>query len=565
MVNETLFAYLRDSARRFPTKRAVIETAGHDWFGRAAYAHLTFAALDEESDRIARGLVQIGIGPGVKTVLMVKPSLDLFVLTFALLKIGAVIVLIDPGIGVWNLGACLREVEPHAFIGDSLAHAARLVFGWGRGSLKTLVTRGRRWLWGGHTLAEVRQMPAAALEVPPPSPDDLCAIMFTSGSTGIAKGVEYSQRILCAQVEIMRNVYRYGPEEICLATFPLFALMDVAIGLSVIIPAMDATKPAKADPRMLVETIRDHGATQMFGSPALLDTLSRYGEATGTRIPTIKRVLTAGAPVRPIILERLHKMLPPDAEVHTPYGATEALPLTTISSREILGDAREITEAGGGTCIGRPNPGIELRIMRITDEQVSDWAPTLAVAPGEIGEIVVKGPIVTRRYHGRLRETGLAKITDADGTIMHRMGDLGRLDNAGKVWFCGRKSHRVTTTTGQTLFTVCCEAVFNTHPAIWRTALVGIGEPDRQWPVLCIELEPTACGKDREAIRQDLARLAAAHPHTAVIETFLFHDGFPVDVRHNAKIGREQLAAWAKQTLARAPSPPPPPPPGQGS
>jgi acyl-CoA synthetase (AMP-forming)/AMP-acid ligase II len=190
-----------------------------------------------------------------------------------------------------------------------------------------------------------------------------------------------------------------------------------------------------------------------------------------------------------------------------------------------------------------------LRIVRISDEPIATWSEDLCVPAGEVGEIVVSGPVVTREYYHRPQSTALAKVADPGrGGFWHRMGDLGYVDGAGRVWFCGRKSQRVRTAAA-TLFTIPCEAVFNEHPAVFRTALVGLGEPGEQRPVLCVELKPEDPGRTQAEITRELLAMGANYPHTRGIQTILFHPAFPVDIRHNAKIFREKLADWASARL----------------
>jgi acyl-CoA synthetase (AMP-forming)/AMP-acid ligase II len=243
-------------------------------------------------------------------------------------------------------------------------------------------------------------------------------------------------------------------------------------------------------------------------------------------------------------------MLAPGVEIFTPYGATEALPVCSIGSREILGETRAITDAGGGVCVGRPVDGVRLEVIGITDEPIASWDDGLRLPKGKIGELVVQGAQVTRGYYHRPEADRLAKIADPEtGGFFHRMGDLGGIDEEGRVWFCGRKSHRVETPEGP-LYTIPCEAVFNTHPRVFRTALVGVGERGSERPVLCVELERGGTA-DREKVREELLTLARAHIHTQAIESILFNPAFPVDIRHNAKIFREKLARWAARKLGK--------------
>jgi len=531
--------FLPEMAARQPDAAAII----CPWGRRGG--RLTYRQLEERSSAIARGLEEIGITRGVRVVLMVPPGLDLFALAFALFKSGAVPVLVDPGIGLKHLKACLGNAEPEAFIGVPKAHAARVILGWGRATVRTRVTAGPRLFWGGYTLAQVEERGASAPSggFPATSADDMAAIVFTSGSTGPPKGVIYRHGNFIAQVNAIREAYGIEPGEVNLPTFPLFALFDPALGMTTVVPDMDPTRPAKVDPRKIIGPIEEYGVTTMFGSPALLDTVGRWGEEHGARLLSLRRVISAGAPVSPKVIERFQAMLTGDAAIHTPYGATESLPVATISSHEILSETRHATDRGAGTCVGRPVDSIEAAVIRIDDEPISSWGEDLKIDDGEVGEIVVKGPQVSRAYFSAPEHDRLAKITDGEA-IRHRMGDLGYLDDRGRLWFCGRKTHRVQSSDG-TLYTVPCESVFNTHPDVYRTALVGVGAVGAQRPILCVELEPGVGVSEKARIREELLALGGGIEHTKAIRTVLFHPGFPVDIRHNAKIGRTALASWA--------------------
>ena len=543
-------SHLPRRAEEQPYRLAVAFPHGRDRNGRVSYTHLTFRQLEEESNLLAAGLQAIGIGRGVRTVLMVKPSLEFFALTFALFKVGAVLVMVDPGMGIKNLGQCLAEAEPQAFIGIAKAHIARRLFGWGKATLHTLVTVGSSLWPSGKTLQQIRQLgeKANAFDPVPTSADDMAAILFTSGSTGVPKGVVYTHGMFASQVELLREAFHIEPGEIDLATFPLFALFAPALGMSAIIPDMDATRPALVDSSKIVQAINDFGVQNMFGSPALINRVGLYGEEHNIQLPTLKRVLSAGAPVPANVIERFTRMLPDETEVFTPYGATECLPVAVIGSKQILEETRYKTEQGAGVCVGTPVAGVEVNVIRISDEPITHWSDDLLLPAGDVGEIVVKGPQVTHRYYNREQSTKLAKIHGEDGSIYHRMGDLGYVDDQGLLWFCGRKSHRVSTPEG-TLFTVACENIFHVHPAVCRTALVGVGESGQQKPVLCVELKPETRHLDHKSLIEELRKLGERHEQTQAIRTFLFHPSFPVDVRHNSKIYREKLAVWARKRV----------------
>ena len=548
-------ASLPRAAREHP-ERIAIRCPGRN--GRYDVA-LTYAQLDARSNAIAAGLAQHGIVRGTRTVVMVRPTPEFFLLMFALFKAGAVPVLVDPGIDRRALKQCLDEAQPEAFIGIPLAQLARTLLGWAKMARVRITTGTRAWL-ADATLAQVerdgdRMLSKGMLSngvAPPPTdtqPDDTAAILFTSGSTGVPKGVVYRHRHFVAQIDMLRGAFGIEAGGVDLPTFPPFALFDPALGLTSIIPDMDPARPARANPRRLVQAIERFGVTQLFGSPALLAVLARHG----VHLPTIQRVLSAGAPVPADVVAQMRALLPDDAQLFTPYGATECLPVTVIEGRE-LQQTREATERGAGTCVGRPVAPNEVRIIAIDDDAIAEWDDALQVKPGHVGEITVAGPSTTDRYFNRDAATRLAKIHEArpDGgeRIVHRMGDLGWFDPDGRLWFCGRKSQRVVTT-DSTLCTEQVEPVFNTHSDVRRTALVGIGARGAQRPVLCVELRD-GIGRDQHArIADALRHIADGQVHTARVEAFLFHPKFPVDIRHNAKIGREKLAAWAEQELGK--------------
>jgi olefin beta-lactone synthetase len=540
-------AYLPQMAAQVPERPAVIVARGEAG-ARLRYAELTFRQLEEQSNRFANGLTGVGVARGTRVLVFVRPGLDYVGLVFALFKIGAVPIMIDPGMGMRRVLDCVRTVRPEAFIGIPLAHLMRVLQPGAFGGVRTVVTVGRRWCWGGPTLRGLAERAAPEFAVAATQPDETAAILFTSGSTGPPKGVIYAHGMFAAQVRAIRAHYGIAAGEVDLAAFPLFALFDPALGMTCVVPDLDPARPASVDPAKLVAAVRDQKATNTFGSPAIWERVSRYCVERGLTMPSLRRVLIAGAPVRPALIERMQRVLDPGADVHTPYGATEALPAASISGREVLAECRERSRRGAGICVGRPLPGMTACIVRISDDPIASWSDDWLLPTGDIGEIVVRGPVVTREYFGLAPATALAKIPDGGSAFWHRMGDVGYVDERGRLWFCGRKAHRVTTARG-VLFTIPCEAIFNEHPDVARSALVGVGLPGALEPVLIVEPHrgkfPT--GRRVAAFAEELLRLGRSSELTHAIQCVRFHRGFPVDVRHNAKIDREALARWAAE------------------
>lgn len=526
---------LHQSATRLGDQVALTALDGGNW------RQWSFRQLATNSNGFASALHQSGVQRGDRVMLMVRPSMEFVCLTFALFTVGAVVILIDPGMGYKNLLRCIASVRPDVLVGIDKAIWFSRIFRRPFASVRCRLRVGCGLLGARGGLqpdpgGEVAGFVANA--------SDLAAIIFTTGSTGPPKGVEYTHGIFHTQLRLIRDFFGIGEGDIDQPGFPLFGLFATALGAQAVIPDMDPTRPAQVDPAKFVKTIIRHQVTYSFGSPAIWNVVSGYCLAQGITLP-VRQVLMAGAPVSGALVERVQHILPPEANIYTPYGATESLPVAAIEGREIVEQTWPLTRLGHGACVGRALPEMELKIIEAVEGMINAWTEICEVPVNTIGEIVVRGPVVTRAYAGNEAETRLAKIADGQG-FWHRMGDMGYLDEHGRLWFCGRKAHRVATVQGM-LYTICCEAIFNEHPLVRRSALVGLGVWGQQTPVILVE--PVQKVHNEQQFFNELRQLAQANTLTVQIEQFLVHPGFPVDIRHNAKIFREQLASWAAKRV----------------
>ncbi|NOZ38889.1 MAG: AMP-binding protein, partial [Planctomycetes bacterium] len=449
-------------AQRQPDAVAVAVPGRGDVSGQNSYSTCTFAELDRDASALARGLVEMGVQPGTRLVLLVRPGCEFVKLVFALLRSGATTVLIDPGMGRKHLVKCLAAVEPEGFVAISSAQAVRTVLRRRFSRCKLNVTVGRRWFWGGKTYEQLLQLGRkSTASLPTTCADDAAAIIYTSGSTGPPKGVLYTHEMFDTQVAEIGGHYDIRPGGFDLACFPLFGLFNSAMGVTTVFPDMDFSRPASADPTKLLAAANDWHVTQAFASPAVWSKLSQYCETHGEQIPTLRKVFSCGAPVPAKVLKRTLACVSADAEMHTPYGATECLPIATIEAAEVLGETRQRTDGGAGVCVGRKFGTIDWRVIRIIDEPIALIDECEELPEGEIGELIVRGPQVSPKYNDvsavgndsctdvefasntsrsslptALTHNAIAKIPDGN-TLWHRMGDVGYFDEQGRFWYCG--------------------------------------------------------------------------------------------------------------------------------
>lgn len=537
--NANIAQHLPAMAAQQPDTAALLVPRGRNGT-RIDYLSLSFAELSSEAAAWQAEFAARGIRRGDRTLVMVRPGLPLIASVFALFGLGAVPVVIDPGMGLRSFLTCVRRSRPRALVGIPLARVVSRVFFRAFASVEVRVAA------QGSTVARQSRAPNGPFQVVASRSDELAAVLFTSGSTGAPKGVRYTHGMFAAQVELIRTTYGITPGERDLPMLPVFALFNPALGMTTVVPELDPARPATVAPEKIIQAIQQERITTSFGSPTLWNIIAAHCEARGIVLPTVRRVLSAGAPVPPALWARMRTLLP-QGELHSPYGATEVLPVSSIRATEVLAETAAATLRGAGTCVGPIIAGNAVRIIALSDDPLPTFDVARILPPGEIGEIVVHGPTVTREYDELPAATAAAKIRDAEGRVWHRMGDTGYVDAEGRLWFCGRKAERVRTAHGP-LHTEQVEPAFTAHPGVRRAALVGLGPVDAQTPAIVIEPVDPAVTRDpgtAAALAAALAGHVRGHAFAGKIRRVFFHPSFPVDVRHNAKIHRLTLARWA--------------------
>lgn len=544
--------YLEKQVELQPSKRAVIVPEGLNKDGRYRYSHLTFAQLLDRTCYYANAMTGYGIGFGDRVLVGIRPGFDLVAVAFALYKMGAVPVFIDPGMGKAGLLNCIQQSQAKAMVAELKAHLVSYIYKKYFSSVKIFINVGKCSFGKIKSLHKFKGG-KEYFETADTQSDDMAAILFTSGSTGAAKGVVYTHSTFAHQIKILRNNYNVTPEDIDMSIFPLFAMFAVSMGMPTVIPDMDCSKPLSADPRRICRIIHDQGVTFSFGSPTFWDKMAGFCIKNNVQFPSLKSLLMAGCSVPGDLHQRfLDHLLPPGGDVFVPYGATEALPMTSFRGTEVLMKTKDKSDTGAGTCVGRlTSDKLELKIIKISDEPIENWDASLLMPEGEIGEIVVKGVVVTKEYFERPEATAKSKIQEGR-YIWHRMGDLGYVDQEGLLWFCGRKVDRVKLSDAE-LYTDQCENVFNTHELVRRSALVTWENAQHEnEAVIIVQPVSREVLKNEEklaTLEKDLLNLASKYSETEKIKRVLFKDSFPVDVRHNAKIKREILTVWADSVL----------------
>jgi acyl-CoA synthetase (AMP-forming)/AMP-acid ligase II len=528
---------------------------------------LSWRELEHGIAALAASLLDVGVRPGNRVSLMVPPGVDLTVVLYACLRIGAVVVVADAGLGTRGLSRAVKGAAPDFLIGIDKALAAASVLGWPgrRISVRELPAARRRLLGVETSLAALARGGESVSEEPPSNapdpeaapdaalgPDAPAAVLFTSGSTGPAKGVLYTHRQLVAMRDTVAATLGIRPGARLVAAFAPFALLGPALGAVSVTPAMDVTAPRTLTASALADAAAAVDATVVFASPAALrnvlgtkDGLRRAGHEALERVELL---LSAGAPVPEPLLTEVQRLLP-RASLHTPYGMTEALPVTDISLEQIRtaqadADAGTMAGAGNGVCVGLPVHGARVALIPLAANGTAPGNHPVTEA-GVTGEILVSAPHVKEAYD-RLWLTQRESVRTAG---WHRTGDVGHFDAAGRLWVEGRLAH-VVTAPGSVVTPVGAEQAIERLDDVGLAAVVGVGPAGTQAVVAVVETVPPA-RRAGPAAPQLAGRVRIAARLAGVsVSAVLAVPAQPTDIRHNAKIDRTRLSRWASGVLA---------------
>lgn len=538
---------------------------------------VSWGELQEMVSAIATGLWAAGMRPGDRVSMLVPPGRDLTAALYAVLRLGAVAVVADQGLGVQGMTRAMKSARPQWIIGQTPGLTLARAQSW-PGTRFSVAVPGpaqRRLLEVSDSIYAMVERHRDASRVGPvdeqgqplPLPEEHqeAAVLFTSGSTGPAKGVVYTHGRLGHLVRRIRRTLGIEPGSSLLAGFAPFALLGPALGATSVSPDMDVTKPATLTARGLVEAAEAGQSTVLFASPAALRnvvaTAGELDDAAHAVLARIRLVLSAGAPVPPSLMRQVTALVP-NAEVHSPYGMTEGLLLTDIDADTV----QELVDApDAGVCVGTPIETVEVAIAPLLpDGSAEEVLLDAAAGWGVLGEVVVSAPHLKERYDALWYTDQQSKrdsLFGGGGRIWHRTNDVGHFDAAGRLWIEGRLQHVISTPDGP-VAPVGPEAAVDALGPVDRCAVVGVGPAGTQAVVVCVEAAvPSTRPEPRPGHRRDgrpepglaparlteqVRRAVAPLDVAAVLVT----ETIPTDIRHNSKIDRARMARWAEDILA---------------
>lgn len=513
-------------AQLYPAKLSVICPK----IGNRSYQSYTFKNFEKRINQFSNRLLLAKVKKGDKVLVFIKPNIDFAAIVFSIFRIGAVGVFIDPGMGKNKLLDAIEESGANVLIGINKVHVLRRIYKNRFKKIKVFLTNGKSSILAKSLYKGLKKQSTTFQKI---STDinDLAAVLYTSGGTGKPKGVLYTHKIFIEQTAKLQKEFNLTHNDIDLAGFPLFAMFTLSMGMSSVIPYMDPSRPAKASGAALLKNIKDHDITFVAGSPAIWTNLLNLCSKQSITLDSVKFLVMFGAPIPYDTHFKFSKILN-NGSTYTPYGATECLPVSNISGKQILEEFSPEHIIGKGICIGHPLDGVDVKIIKVNLKKLN--MDEIEILDNfEIGEIIISSSTVTSGYFNLTHKTELSKIMG--DKLWHRMGDTGYLDDKGRIWFTGRVAHSFSVGFKE-FYPVPMEQFFTSITGVEKAAFVKVSD---HRTCIIIQGANLALEEIKDVIyRNDLQ-----------VDYILFHPKFPVDVRHNIKIDRKVLSVWAKKSL----------------
>jgi acyl-CoA synthetase (AMP-forming)/AMP-acid ligase II len=499
--------------------------------------------LTERICRVAAGYLELGIRKGDRVILFIPISVELYTAMFAIQRIGAIPVFLDSWARQRHLAITGLAVGPRAMVNVEKAYQLcrdipELA------SIPIRVSVGPTSDKYTASLEALQETPSMA-PIAPVKQEDTALITFTTGSSGSPKGANRTHRFLAAQHYALDKCIPYTLTDVDLPVFPIFSLNNIAAGVSTVIPAIDIGVPRENDPLILLAQISACNLTCVTLSPSIFNGLSAYCLKQKLLMPTLRRVITGGAPIsRDNLID--FTSVARNAEVRVLYGSTEVEPVAHIEAREMIAfgsrSSRDSEWVDEGVNVGRIVEGLRYKFLKINHgpievQSAEDWN-SLEIGPGEVGELIVAGEHVCRDYYNNPEALARSKILDENGEVWHRTGDLARMDEEGYLWIVGRV-HNAIQRSGIYVFPVRAEIILKKLPFVQSAAYVGIPDPKLTERAVCVVVPKTTKHASSAQWEAEIKHIMAKNG--VAVDQILFRDSIPMDPRHHSKVEYDVL------------------------
>ena len=481
----------------------------------------TYAQLQELVWQFMTELRENDIQENDRIVVLFPVCVELYTLIAAIYSIGAVAVLIDPGMGLSRITSALKTANPKALVGTKSV----LKYRWFVPALWRIQTffcvDGTSW--GCIPIGQSKPEPQPQTIVPRKARDQ-ALITFTSGSTGAPKGANRHHQFLLAQHHALLQSFPPHENQIDMTCFPVVVFHNLSCGHTTIIPECDIAKPASMNPDIICTQMQQYSVTSLSAAPAFVDKLTTHLTSTQETIPSLKVMALGGAPISARLQQNICDALP-HTEAIAVYGSTEAEPMAHhhIHAPIIEKDA---------FVAGTPVDFIRLKIVHFPVE-LPQHQDLSTLETKEVGEIIVCGSHVNQGYIDNPQANATNKIKDHKGNIWHRTGDRGYFDEQGCLWLTGR-TNDIVHHHNHILDPFPIESRLLRIPSITQVALI---ESQQKGYLFLSSRTPVKdiVNKVKESLRESEQNLIIC-----------VCDALPVDGRHNSKIDRPAIRRWLR-------------------